>query len=66
MQKVMLFTYYQLMTPKQLAKHVTIHGSYTYKPNYLEILFGSIHSNCHSNRYTYTISKDTRRNQLNL
>ena len=29
------------MTPKQLAKHATIHGSYTYKPNYLEILAGT-------------------------
>ena len=28
------------MTPKWLAKHATIHGSYTYKPNYLEILSG--------------------------
>ena len=26
------------MTPKWLTKHDTIHGSYTYKPNYLEIL----------------------------
>ncbi|XP_065892589.1 uncharacterized protein [Dysidea avara] len=32
--------YHQLMTPKWLAKHATIHGSYTYKPNYLEILAG--------------------------
>ena len=30
--------YHQLTTPKWLAKHATIHGSYTYKPNYLEIL----------------------------
>ena len=29
------------MTPKWLAKHVTIHGSYTYKPNYLEIFSGT-------------------------
>ena len=28
------------MSPKWLAKHATIHGSYTYKPNYLEILAG--------------------------
>ena len=28
------------MTPKWLAKHATIHGSYTYKLNYLEILVG--------------------------
>ena len=33
--------YHQLMTPKWLAKHATIHGSYTYKPNYLEILAGT-------------------------
>ena len=29
------------MTPKWLTKHATIHGSYTYKPNYLEILAGA-------------------------
>jgi len=29
------------MTPKWLTKHATIHGSYTYKPNYLEILAGN-------------------------
>ena len=29
------------MTPKWLAKYATIHGSYTYKPDYLEILAGS-------------------------
>jgi len=28
------------MTPKWLTQHATIHGSYTYKPNYLEILAG--------------------------
>ena len=28
------------MTPKWLAKHATIHGSYTYKSKYLEILPG--------------------------
>ena len=28
------------MTPKWLAKHATIYGSYTYKLNYLEILAG--------------------------
>jgi len=32
--------YHQLMTPKWLTKHATIHGSYTYKPNYLEKLAG--------------------------
>ena len=31
------------MTPKWLAKYATIHGSYTYKPNYLEILAGTAH-----------------------
>ena len=31
------------MTPKWLAKHATIHGSYTYKPNYLEILAGTLY-----------------------
>jgi len=29
------------MTPKWLSKYATIHGSYTYKPNYLEILAGT-------------------------
>ena len=29
------------MTPKWLSEHATIHGSYTYKPNYLEILAGT-------------------------
>ena len=29
------------MTPKWLTKHATIYGSYTYKPNYLEILAGT-------------------------
>ena len=31
------------MTPKWLAKHATIHVSYTYKPNYLEIHAGTAH-----------------------
>ena len=31
------------MTPKWLVKHATIYGSYTYKPNYLEILAGTAH-----------------------
>ena len=36
-----MLPYHQLMTPKWLRKYATIHGSYTYKPNYLEILAGT-------------------------
>ena len=36
-----MLPYHELMTPKWLSEHATIHGSYTYKPNYLEILAGT-------------------------
>ena len=36
-----MLPYHEVMTPKWLSEHATIHGSYTYKPNYLEILAGS-------------------------
>jgi len=36
-----MLPYHQLMTPRWLTQHATIHGSYTYKPNCLEILAGT-------------------------